>query len=68
METRMAAIPRVNQTKQLALFGERVAVPRWCDLTEYTRAEVVRLLSQLLVSVRKGNQVRVPPTHGGRDE
>jgi hypothetical protein len=54
--------------KQLALFGERLSIPRWSDLTEPTRVEVVRLLAQLLVSVQTRNPVRVLQDRGGRDE
>jgi hypothetical protein len=54
--------------KQLALFGERIAVPRWSDLIEPTQVEVVKLLAQLLLSVRTSNPVRVPQERGGRDE
>lgn len=64
----MATIPRARQLTQLALFGEQVAVPRWCDLTEPKRDEVVRLLAQLLVSVQIGSRVRVPQRRGGRNE
>jgi hypothetical protein len=54
--------------RQLALFGERIAVPRWSDLTQPTRVEVVRLLAQLLVSVWTSDPVRVPQDQAGRDE
>ena len=64
----MAAIPRGSRMKQLALFGERIAVPRWSDLIEPTQVEVVKLLAQLLLSVRTSNPVRVPQERGGRDE
>ena len=57
-----------SRMTQLALFGERLAVPRWSDLTQPTRVEVVRLLAQLLVSVRTSDPVRVPQDRGGRDE
>jgi hypothetical protein len=53
---------------QMALFGERLAVPRWSDLTQPTRVEVIRLLAQLLVSVHMRNPVRVLQDRGGRDE
>jgi hypothetical protein len=64
----MTAIPRASRMKQLALFGERLSIPRWSDLTEPTRVEVVRLLAQLLVSVQTRNPVRVLQDRGGRDE
>ena len=64
----MTAIPRASRMIQLALFGERLAVPRWSDLTEPTRVEVVRLLAQLLVSVQTSDPVRVLQDRGGRDE
>jgi hypothetical protein len=64
----MTAIPRARLMKQLALFGERLAVPHWSDLTEPMSVEVVRLLAQLLVSVQTRNPVRVPQDQGGRDE
>lgn len=64
----MTAISRASRMTQLALFGERLAVPRWSDLTQPTRVEVVRLLAQLLVSIQTRNPVRVPQDQGGRDE
>jgi hypothetical protein len=64
----MAAIPRVSRVKQLALFSERLAVPRWSDLIGSTQVEVVELLAQLLVSVRMSIPVRVLQNRGGRDE
>jgi hypothetical protein len=64
----MTATPKASRMRQLALFGERLAVPRWSDLTQPTRVEVVRLLAQLLVSVRTSNPVRVPQDRGGRDD
>jgi len=64
----MTAIPRASRISQLALFGERLVVPRWHDLTQPTRVEVVKLLAQLLVHVRASNPVRVPQDRGERDE
>ena len=64
----MRAIPRASRMLQMALFGERLAVPRWSDLTQPTRVEVVRLLAQLLISVQTGKPVRVPQDRRGRDE
>ncbi len=64
----MTAIQKTSRMRQLALFGERLAVPRWSDLTQPTHVEVVRLLAQLLVSVRTGNPVCVTQDWGGRDE
>jgi hypothetical protein len=64
----MTAMSRATRITQLALFGERLAVPRWSDLTQPTRVEVVRLLAQLLISVRKSNPVCVPQDRRGRDE
>jgi hypothetical protein len=51
----MATIQKKRHPAQLVLFGERLAVPHWCDLGKPTRVEVVRLLSQLLLSVRADN-------------
>ena len=64
----MTAISRASRMSQLALFGERLAVPHWSDLTQSTRVEVRRLLAQLLVSVRTSDPVRIPQNQGGRDE
>ena len=64
----MTAISRASRMIQMALFGERLAVPRWSDLTQPTRVEVIRLLAQLLVSVHMRNPVRVLQDRGGRDE
>jgi len=64
----MAALSKRPRITQLALFGERFAVPRWSDLTQAARVEVVRLLAQLLVSVRTSKPVRVPQDLGERDE
>jgi hypothetical protein len=64
----MTAIPKASGMKQLALFGERLIVPRWNDLAQPARIEIVRLLAQLLVSVRTSNPVRVPQDRGGHDE
>ena len=64
----MTAIPKASQMSQLALFGERLAVPHWGDLTQPTRVEVISLLAQLLVSVRTSDPVCVPQNRGGRDE
>jgi hypothetical protein len=64
----MTTISRVSRTRQLVLFGQRLTVPLWSDLTQPTRVEVVRLLAHLLVAVRASNQVCVPQERGGRDE
>ena len=64
----MTAIPRASRMIQMALFGERPAVPRWSDLTQPTRVEVIRLLAQLLVNVHTRNPTRVLQDRGGRDE
>ena len=64
----MAALSKRPRITQLALFGEGLAVPRWSDLTQAARVEVVRLLAQLLVSVRTSDPVRVPQDRGERDE
>lgn len=45
---------------QLGLFCERAAAPQWRDLSEETRAEVVRLLAQLL---REAHHVVGSPAH-----
>jgi hypothetical protein len=68
METSMIATPQANRKAQLALFGERPAVPSWSDLTESMRRDAIRLLAQLLVNIRTSHPVRVPPEQGGRDE
>jgi hypothetical protein len=48
METPMERTPQRDRLTQLGLFWERAAVPRWSELSEPTRVEVVRLLAQLL--------------------
>lgn len=63
----MTVIPKARMS-QLALFGERLVLPHWSDLNQPTRAEVVSLLAQLLISVRTSNPVCVPQNRGGRDE
>jgi hypothetical protein len=57
----MAALSGRRRITQLALFGERLDVPQWSDLTLPTCVEVIRLLAQLLVSVRRFCQ----PDRGG---
>jgi hypothetical protein len=64
----MATIPRQARTAQLALFGQRLAAPQWRDLAETTRAELVRLLAQLLLGVHADSPNRVPRDRGERDE
>jgi len=64
----MTTIPRQTRTPQLALFGQRLAVPQWRDLAESTRAELVRLLAQLLLSVHADSPNRAPRDRGERDE
>ena len=64
----MATIPRQLRMTQLRLFGERLAVPQWRDLAEPTRAEVVRLLAQLLLSVHAGNPKGGSQSRGECDE
>ena len=67
-ETLMATIPRQPRTAQLALFGQRLAAPQWHDLAEATRAELVRLLAQLLLSVHTDDPNCAPRDRGARDE
>jgi hypothetical protein len=64
----MSTISTQGCKTQLVLFGERLAVPRWQDLSELTHAEVVRLLAQLLLCVRAGNPSRASQSQGDRDE
>jgi hypothetical protein len=52
----------------MPLFGERLAVPQWHDLTETTRVEMVGLLAQLLLSVQQSNPTSAPQNRGERDE
>jgi hypothetical protein len=52
----------------MVLFGERHAAPNLCDLGEPTRTEVIRLLAELLQSVRMAKSASLPPSQGGRDE
>ncbi len=48
----MKRVPREDRLTQLGLFCERAAAPQWRDLSEETRAEVVRHLAQLLREAR----------------
>jgi hypothetical protein len=49
-----------GQYAQLMLFRERVALlPQWLDLSEPKRAEVVRLLAQLLRDLHVRAKVRL---------
>lgn len=56
----MERVPRRDRLMQLGLFCERAAAPQWRDLSEETRAEVVRLLAQLL---REAHHVVGSPAH-----
>jgi hypothetical protein len=67
METEMT-LPLARQTTQLALFGERAVVPSWNDLNESMKSDSLKLLAQLLISVRTNRLVRTPRQQGGRDE
>lgn len=64
----MTTISGERRRIQLALFGERLAVPHWSDLAEPRQVEVVRLLAQLLVSIHSGNPGRASQSQGVRDE
>jgi hypothetical protein len=64
----MPTIPQQARTAQLALFGQCLAEPQWRDLAETTRAELIRLLAQLLLSVHADNLNRAPRDRGERDE
>jgi hypothetical protein len=66
METVMETNPRKSRLAQLMLFGERVTLPRWHDLSEESRTEIVRLLAQLLRDVR--TRAEMCGTGGRRDE
>lgn len=55
-----------DRLRQLGLFWERVTAPRWSDLSEPTRVEVVRLLAQLLREARASEPV--PRSQGVGDE
>jgi hypothetical protein len=48
----MDRTPQRDRFTQLGLFRESPAVPRWGDLSEPTRVEVIRLLAQLLREAR----------------
>jgi hypothetical protein len=54
METQMERNGQRDRLRQPSLFWERVATPRWIDLSEPTRVEAVRLLAQLLREARAG--------------
>lgn len=64
----MTTISEKRRRIQLALFGERLAVPHWSDLAEPRQVEVVKLLAQLLVSVHSGDPGRALQSQGVRDE
>jgi len=64
----MAKIPTQKRMTQLALFAESPDAPHWRDLAEATRLEAIRLVAQLLLSIRPGKLSRAPQTRGGRDE
>lgn len=54
-----------KEIQTLSIDGEDLILvlePQWCDLTRHTRAEVIRLLLQLLLSVRA---VALAPTRLG---
>ncbi len=57
-----------HQLAQLALFEERAVAPGWNDLNESMRCDAIKLLAQLLISVRTSKLIRTPPKQGGRDE
>jgi hypothetical protein len=50
-EKLMAQITGHTHGKQLALFSKQLNLPRWEDLTEPIRAEVLDLLAQLMARV-----------------
>jgi hypothetical protein len=52
METVMGNITRRHRSAQLTLFCERPVLPNWHELEEATRAEIVRLLTKLLLEKR----------------
>ena len=60
----MKKTPQRDRLMQLGLFWERPAAPRWGDLSEPTRVEVVRLLAQLLREAR----APAPRSEGADDE
>jgi len=64
----MTLVRRVSRMTQLALFRDRIALPRWSDLAESTRQEAVVLLAELIRGVRTSNPVRAPQEQGWRDE
>lgn len=64
----MATIPRQARTAQLVLFDQRLETPQWRDLGESTRAELIKLLAQLLLSVHSNGLDRAPQPAGVRDE
>jgi hypothetical protein len=64
----MAKIPKEKRVAQLVLFWERHNAPHWQDLAETTRFEAVRLLAQLLRTVRATKLSPAPQNRGGCDE
>ena len=64
----MTLVRRVSRMTQLALFRDRIALPRWSDLAESTRQEAVALLAKLIRGVRMSNPVPAPQEQGWRDE
>jgi len=64
----MATTLKEYRITQLVLFGERIAVPDWRDLAEPTRVEAIRLLTRLLISIRRYNPNRALQSRGECDE
>ncbi len=57
-----------HRITQLALFDDRATVPGWNVLNEPVRSDVIKLLAQLLISVRTSKLIRTPRKQGERDE
>lgn len=50
----MLAKPRRSEQGQIPLFRVPLSIPRWENLPSHTRTEIVRLVANLLVQIRRG--------------
>lgn len=64
----MPQIKGHTQIKQLALLSQQLTLPRWEDLTEQTRVEVLDLLAQLMARVLADEPPRSYRRVGGGHE
>jgi predicted Fe-S protein YdhL (DUF1289 family) len=57
-----------SSLRQLALFSENIEVPRWHELNESTRKDVVRHLAQLIGHSQETSVRQLKPDSGAHDE